>query len=120
MIRPLAILLTLGACQAVPPPVGPASLQIVPPNYYSRSLKFHGGSGVQRGDASQPRRSRDGAVTIIAPFEAASEAPEGGVGDSLIEQLARIQEELKKLRERIDWEQNSGAWRAIPSERQGK
>mgnify|MGYP001600199258 CR=1 FL=1 len=109
MIRPAVVLLLLSACQAEPP-AGPASLQIVPPGYYSRSLRYHGGSAI-RGEVAQPQKPRDGTITVIVPADA---APEHDVQDALIEQLARIQGELKRLRERIDWQQNSGAWRPAP------
>ncbi len=115
MIRPIATLLLLSACQAAPP-AGPASLQLISPDYYSRTLRYHGGSAT-RSQVAQPRKPRDGAVTVIAPVEA---APADNAEDALIEQLGKIQEELKRLRERIDWQQNSGAWRTTPGERQRK
>ncbi len=112
MIRAAGVLLLLSACQTAP--VGPASLQLVAPDYYSRTLRYHG-TGAVRGEAAPPppRKARDGAVTITAPEE---EAPEGFTQDTLSRHLARLQEELKRLRERIDWEQNSGAWRTNPGE----
>ncbi len=115
MIRLIPALLMLGACQAMPP-AGPASLQIVHPDFYSRSPKYHGGAGVQRGDVGQSRKSRDGTVSIISPAEAAPELPTSS-DDEINMRLERIQNDIKKLRERLDWEQNSGAWRPAPGER---
>ena len=112
-MRPIVVLLlVLGACQAVP--VGPASLQEVHPDYYSRTLKYHGGSTI-RSDAVSQKKSNNGAVTVIA-----EEAPEGFAQETLARQLGRLQDELTKIRERIDWEQSSGAWRTAPGEMRGE
>lgn len=115
MIWLLSVMLMLGACQA-PIPVGPASLQIVHPDFYSRSLKYHGRGGVPRADVGQFRKSRDGTVSIISPEP---ELPTSS-DDEINMRLERIQNDIKKLRDRLDWEQNSGAWRTVPGERQQK
>ena len=53
MIRTVLLVLLLAACTATAPPPGPASLQIVPPEYYSRTLHYkiqerHRGRTIER------------------------------------------------------------------------
>lgn len=91
MIYIVPLLLLLAACNSpmFPPPAGPPSLQIVPPEYYSRTLNY---------TVSRRYRGRVVSHTYKIPVRVYRESGEVQIEDDHKKQFEVIQNRIKGLR----------------------
>jgi hypothetical protein len=111
----LCLLLLVAGC--APTSSGPASLQLVPANYYSRipSLGVVTPSYYSNYQKPIPRHhnKRDGVDREQWPVETAIEDPEESRKD-IAERIKAARKEVEALRELLEWERANASWKNRP------